>query len=176
MFTKNNNVYVLGDNFGDEYKSIPIEDAKKYKQLITLQLPYGESSFSTPIYEIEELNVENIKVVNLTFKNTRGNIWQVQCVPQSTEIFCKFSKFKNLNTILYYDNTSNLDTNKQLQHSNFATLDIWGFPCNLIEAKEVDYSGPVYNIYTKDAPSLIIGGICFKSKDLNKTDNESQAI
>lgn len=178
MFTKNNYVLTSGQKFGDPYQRVSIADIRPKNKIITSELPTGSSSFQTEISEMEmsapEKN-QKTTVYRLSFENTQGELYMVECEPSDINIFCKYSKFKNLSQLLTWG-------------ANFAAMDWRGLPVKLINVEEVEYDGPLYSITTKETANSIISGINFITKkvsqfsskltaaDLQKPEGEEQAF
>lgn len=179
MFTKNNYVLTSGQKFGEPYQHVSIANIRPKNKIITSELPTGSSSFQTEISEMEmtapEENQKAITVYRLSFENTQGELYMVECEPSDINIFCKYSKFKNLGQLLTWG-------------ANFAAMDWRGFPVKLVNVEEVEYDGPLYSITTKETANSIISGINFITKklsqfsskltaaDLQKPEGEEQAF
>ena len=179
MFTKNNYVLTSGQKFGEPYQRVSIADIRPKNKIITSELPTGASSFQTEISEMEMTPPNEDKstttVYRLSFENTQGELYMVECEPSDINIFCKYSKFKNLGQLLTWG-------------ANFAAMDWRGFPVKLVNVEEIEYEGPLYSIITKETVNSIISGINFITKklsqfsskltaaDLQKPEGEEQAF
>lgn len=157
MFTKNNWVFVSGKKFGDEYQKVSLDNITNKTAPIAIQIPTGESSFVAPISEIEitELDPnEKPTIYRCIFENTLGDQYIVELDPEDVNIFCKYSKFKNLGLYIQWG-------------ANFAAMDWKGYPCKMINAEKVSTENidKLYNIKTKETNNLIISGIVFITKE-----------
>ena len=156
MFTENNYVLVRGDNWGDEYKQVPLKQVKAGDMIMAVQLPDCNVTFAA---EVAEVNVQEqrdeILAHTLNIVNSQGKRYQVNVVSSQMEAFCRFSKFKQIENIITW-------------YQNFALVDWLGFPCKIESVTETWYKGKLYTIQVKDTNNLIVSGIIFRSK----TDDE----
>lgn len=165
MFTKNNWVFISGKKFGDEYQKLTLDNITEKTAPISIQIPTGESTFVTSVSEVEiiEIDPENPPTIyRCVFENTLGDQYIVELDPEDVNIFCRYSKFKNLGLYIQWG-------------ANFAAMDWRGYPCKMIAAEKIPTGqiDKLYNIKTKEVNNLIISGITFITKEgvLAPTDN-----
>ncbi len=170
MFTNNNTILVdqpldiLPKKKQTEFNEIPIERLHKKMSTLSVLLPYGKNPFFAYIKRINIIDVVDVPVVKLTFENTQGKIYNVECEESSTSIFAKYNKFINVGEILK-------------KNIYFAGQDILGFPIKLTKFERNNYTGKLYDIITRRVNNCSIGNVIFASdkEDFFSIKNTTEA-
>lgn len=153
MFTKNNYILVKGKTSSDSYVEMQLDDKRLTTdtQIIATQLPNCVVTFPATLSDIERDKVEDAIAYQLVLENTQGKLYTLELIPYDIEVFCRYSKFKQMDAVIQW-------------YQNFALVDWLGFPCKIVSCKEVNYTGPVYNYIVQDTNNFCVSGIIFHSR------------
>lgn len=164
MFTENNTVLVRGDNWGDAYKQIQLNQVKAGDMIMAAQLPDCNMTFAAKVADVNvQEQRDEILAHTLNIVNTQGKRYQVEVISSQMEAFCRFSKFKQIENIIAW-------------YQNFALVDWLGFPCKIESVTESWYKGKLYTLYTSDTNNLIVSGIIFRSKAEDEEPEDDTVI